>query len=156
MRKKVLVTILSMGLVSTAPVFAEEYSPNNHFGKRGKSYLKMYHKLDLSKAQKEALKTIFKNNRTANKTEQFEAFRDTQRQRTQLIQSSQLDSATLEQLADRESQRMRQHFINSTKAEHQAWLVLTPEQQEKLKKRQEKQRERMDKRIKKQMKKQED
>lgn len=151
MKKLLLSTIMASSLLTAGTAFADDgHSKGKGFGKHGAPYHKIYRKLDLNDEQKEKIKAIFKNAKSADKADKFKARQAKMQDRMKLIQADSLDNAALNKLADAQAQAMKQRFIQSAEAEHAAWKVLTPEQQQKFKemqaKRMEKRQKRMEKR----------
>lgn len=148
MKKALLGTLVTIGLLTTANVSAAEH--NKHFGKN-KNHLRIYKKLDLSDSQKQQIKAIFKAKRADKNTDRFEERQQFFEKRRQLIQSKTFDSAVAKQLAETMNNQRVERFVASAEAENKAWNILTPEQQQKaqelLQKRAKKMQEKREKRL---------
>lgn len=147
MKKLILSTTMVMILFSTA-AFADEYGKNKAFGKHHVGYDKMYRQLNLSDAQKKKIKMIFKNTRMKKgKAPHISNHQTLMDKRMTLIQAKTFDRVAVEQLADEQFADMKSRFVMMTEAEHKAWQVLTPEQQQQAQKLMQKRQKRMQKRM---------
>lgn len=161
MKKNVLTAIIATSLLATGAAFAGGHGKgkgkcDDDFGRDGVSYRKMYRKLDLNDTQKEQIKAIFKNARSADRGKQFQARQAQMQQRLQLIQTDSLDYTALQTLANTQAETMKQRFMQSAETQHAAWKVLTPEQQEEVKALQAKRLKKMEKRMQKRLEKRRD
>lgn len=147
--KKILITTLVATGLFTGVAMAGGHGKNHDFGQRG-GHGKIYRKLDLSDAQRQEIREIFQTAKMKNgatKQARFEMRKDFMQRKQALIQSKNLDTNALEILADEKAERMKQGFIARATAEHKAWQVLTPTQQEKATAMMQKRAEKMQKRM---------
>lgn len=154
MKKKILSTLLATGLLMTAgtAVAGGKDCKNGHFGQH-KGGMRIYKKLDLNKDQKQQIKAIFKAMRPDHKSDEFKKRQEHMQARKEVIQSDTLDETALNNLANEMAEKVKQRFIQRAKAEHKIWLLLTPEQREKLLEKQNKHRKKMQDKFEKRMKK---
>ncbi len=150
MKKKVLTTLLATTLLlTTGSAFADKTEHKNSVF--GQPYFKIYKKLDLSKDQKQQIKTILKETRKQHKAEKPNK-KQFLNEHHQLVQSKILDEVALNNLAEKAANHFKKRFIGRVKTEHKIWQLLTPEQQQKLMeykaKRMEKRQKHMEKREK--------
>ncbi len=136
MKNKLIATLLATGIaVTTGAAFAGENCQNGGFGKHGGMPIKMYKHLDLTKQQDQQIKEILEKARP-NKAEHRANRQAHMQAMQQLIQSENLDENALNQLAEQTAEQVKQRFIKRVKTQHQIWQILTPEQRQKVIKRQ--------------------
>lgn len=146
--KKLLTTALITSTLLTANAFADKKGKDSEFGKGQPNPTKIYRKLDLTDAQEEKIKAIFRAVKLDKQPEARMQDRAVDRQQHRaLIEAKTFDTAAAKKLADAKAQKMSERFVRMTEAEHKAWQVLTPEQQAKAKELMKKRAERMEKRM---------
>lgn len=145
MKKAIFTTLLTTGLLTSTAAFADGHQKGHDFGK-GHYGSKIYRKLDLSDAQKSQVRDIMQASK-GDRQGKYHNMMNQVKARQTLIESPTLDEAALNQMADTMASKVKQRFIARTKAEHQIWQILTPEQREKAKKLQAKRAEKMQKRM---------
>ncbi|MBS9780285.1 MAG: Spy/CpxP family protein refolding chaperone [Moraxellaceae bacterium] len=106
------------------------------FGKHdGGMHTRMYKKLGLSTQQQAQIKNILEQAKP-NKAE-IQADRKAHMQATrQLVQSTNLNEYQLNKLAEQTASKAKQRFIKRIRTQNQIWQILTPEQRQKVIKRQ--------------------
>ncbi|MBS9779884.1 MAG: Spy/CpxP family protein refolding chaperone [Moraxellaceae bacterium] len=142
MKNKLIATVLATGMaMTTGTAFAggQQGHKNAQFGKHGGMHMQMriYKKIGLTKQQKQQIKAILEKEKPnrAEMRKQRKAHRQAQQQ---LIQSATLNEYELNKLAEQTAQQVKQRFIKRIRLQNQIWQILTPEQRQKVIKRQNK------------------
>lgn len=173
--KKILLTMLvSGGLMATTVVAAEQGKCNPEFdqckagkqmhpgmqdrdkhpgmrrGMQGKEMrrdmpMKMYRGLDLSAEQKDKIKAIFKKQDKAARSDMAKKQRQLADRKRQLIEAKTFDKAAFESLLAEQNKMRNSRSLKQAERRHQAWNVLTAEQQAKARERFNDRRELMEK-----------
>lgn len=147
MKKLILSTTIIIALFS-ATAFANDHNKNKKFGKHHAGNDKIYRQLDLSDTQKKQIQAIFRDVRIKeNVASQRKAHQAFMNKRMVLIEAKTFDKAAAERLADEQFADMKSRFVMMAEAEHKAWQVLTPKQQQQAKKLMQKRQKRMQKRM---------
>lgn len=135
LKKAALISLI--GISMTTGAWADD------FGKGGKHYggqkshhmgspMKHYRHADLSDAQKQQMKQIFKTARQTIKPNR-EKIKPLYKQLKQLSQAKQYDAIAVANVAKQITTLKQANLETMTYAKHQAWQILTAEQQEKVK-----------------------
>lgn len=134
MKNRLLVAIVFSQLFA-GMAFAEKFERNGHFGSHDFGMPNIYRRLDLSKNQRMKIQEIFYNNHGKNNQEEdFDEQQKMMQKMHLLIQSDKLDEVALQRLAEERGKSVKTRFIQMVKTEHQIWLLLTPQQRQKVQK----------------------
>ncbi|PIE01215.1 MAG: hypothetical protein CSA79_00970 [Thiothrix nivea] len=147
-KKVALITLIGAGLATATFAWASDCGGErgrHHGGQRSHhmgSPIKHYRHADLSSEQKQQMKTIFQTAREKIKPNR-EKIRPLYQQLEQLSQAQQYDASAVAGVAKQMAALKQANIETMTYAKHQAWQVLTIEQQQEVKASEEKHRERM-------------
>lgn len=129
--KKGIIIFLVMAILGTgaALIFAQKGSREG-FGKMpfgGRGFERIAEKLNLTDEQKTQVKAILEESKTRIKP-LMEAMRENHKQAANLGTDGTFNEEQVNQIANRQSETMKQLFIEKEKTKAQIFAVLTPEQ----------------------------
>ncbi|MBV7317525.1 Spy/CpxP family protein refolding chaperone [Shewanella sp. NIFS-20-20] len=105
----------------------------------GKGMHKMFKRLDLSDEQRQQLKQLMKQSRTDDQAKARSQMRADNRQAmSDLVTAPQFDEGAAKALLAKQAEFRQQRALNNLRLRHQAYQMLTPEQQQKWQQRMDK------------------
>ncbi len=141
MKNKLIATVLATGMaMTTGTAFAggQHGHKNAQFGKHGGMHMhvRMYKKIGLTKQQKQQIRAILEKEKP-NRAELRKERKAHRQAQQKLIQSATLNEYELNKLAEQTAEQVKQRFIKRIRLQNRIWH-LTPEQRQKVIKRQNK------------------
>ncbi len=151
MKNKLIATVLATGMAltaGTAVAGGQHGHKNAQFGKHGGMHMQMriYKKIGLTKQQKQQIKAILEKEKP-NRAEMRKERKAHRQAQQKLIQSATLNEYELNKLAEQTAQHVKQRFIKRIRLQNRIWQILTPEQRQKVIKRQNKRMQKHGKRM---------
>ena len=130
--KKALIAFLVIAVLGLGAVFIfAQKAKREGFGGRmgfgGRGFERIAEKLNLSDEQKTQVKTILEDSKTRVKP-LMESMRESRQQAENLGTDGTFNEEQVNQIANRQSETMKQLFIEKEKTKAQIFAVLTPEQ----------------------------
>jgi protein CpxP len=129
--KKAIIAIIAIAVLGlgTMFIFAQKGSREGFGGKgfAGKGFDRIAQKLNLTDEQKTQVKTIMEDSKTRLKP-LMESLRESHKQAENLGVDGTFNEEQVNQIANNQSETMKQLFIEKEKTKAQIFAILTPEQ----------------------------